>query len=194
MTDGRFAFAAAVRVIHRVHNRTADFRTLTEISRLTRFTEGYDFVLYVTYLTDRRAAFQRNVSHFAAGQTKRCVFAFGSHDLRREPRASCDLSAFAGRKFHVVHHRTYGNVFKRQRVAHFDIRFRAAHHLVAHVQSEGSEDIRLHAVRIYDQRDVCASVRIVFDSNYSCRDIIFSSLEVDDSVLPPPMCLQVILP
>ena len=56
MAYGCLAFAAAVRVIYGVHNRAAYFRALTEVSRLTGFAEGYDFVFYVAHLTDRGTA------------------------------------------------------------------------------------------------------------------------------------------
>ena len=45
-----------------------------------------------------------------------------------------------------------------------------------------SKDICFLTICVADQCDVCCSVRIVLDSNYSCGDSIFSSLEVDDSV------------
>ena len=60
MTDGRFAFATAVRVVARVHNRTAYFGTASQVTLLTGLTEGYDFVLGVADLTDHSTAGQRN--------------------------------------------------------------------------------------------------------------------------------------
>ena len=48
--------------------------------------------------------------------------------------------------------------------------------------TEDSKDISFLAVCIADQRDVCAPVRIVLNSNYSCRNSVFLSLKVDNSV------------
>ena len=43
-TDGGLSFAAAVRVVARVHDDAADGRTDTEISRFARFADSHDFV------------------------------------------------------------------------------------------------------------------------------------------------------
>ena len=59
---------------------------------------------------------------------------------------------------------------------------RAIHDFHAILQSFRSKDVSLLAVCIADQCDVCGSVGIVFDSDYSCRNIIFISLEIDNSV------------
>ena len=58
MSDGRFAFAAAVRVVVRVHYRTADGGTGTEVTGLARFTYTDNLVFEITYLTYRCLALQ----------------------------------------------------------------------------------------------------------------------------------------
>ena len=56
MTDGRFAFTAAVRVVVRVHYRTAYGRLHAEMTGFTRFSDTDNFVFYVADLSDRRFA------------------------------------------------------------------------------------------------------------------------------------------
>ena len=145
--------------------------------------------VYITYrvldiadLADRRAAALKHKPHFAAGHSQRDVFAFHSHDLRGHTRASGDLSALAWGQLDVVHHGTYGNIFKGKRIADLDVRGGAAHELVAHVEADGRENIRLYAVRVREERDVGASVGIVLNALYRRGDTVFRALEVDDAV------------
>lgn len=92
------------------------------MTSLARFADANDFVVEIADLTDRRSAVDENVSHFAAGHTHDCVFAFFCHKLCRVACRSCDDSAVAGLQLDVVDHRTDGNCGKRKRVAHFDVR------------------------------------------------------------------------
>ena len=121
-TDGALAFATAVGVVARVHNYAANGRFNAHMSFTSGFTQTYDFVFEIAYLTDSSSASERNVSHFAAGHTKGGFVVFLSHKLSRASRASCYLSAAFGLKFYVVNHRTYGDVGKAQAVAGFDVR------------------------------------------------------------------------
>ena len=64
---GRLALAAAVRVIARVHDGTADGGTYAHVTGFTRFAYADDFVFQIAHLTDGRLAGNEHVSHFAAG-------------------------------------------------------------------------------------------------------------------------------
>ena len=85
-------------------------------------------------------------------------------------------------KLYVVNHGTNRNLGQRQAVSRSYFGSSAAHNLHANFQSFRSQDVCFLAVCIADQSDVCCSVRIVLDRFNSCRNIIFSSLKVDDSV------------
>ena len=78
---------------------------------------------------------------------------------------------------------TERNIGERQAVADLDIGFRTAGYYVAYIQSLRSEDVALFAVCIVQQCDAAGTVRIVFDRCNRCRDSVFISLEVNDSVL-----------
>ena len=183
MSDGRFALAAAVRVIARVHYGTSYGRSDTQMSGLTCLTYSHDFVIEVAYLTDSCLTLNRNVSHFAAGKFKRCKSAFFRHKLRSHTGGSRHLTALTGLKFHVVYHSTYGNILQGKAVAYLDIRFRARNNAVTDGKSDRSENISLFAVRIINGRDVRRSVGIVFDGLYCCLDTVFISLEIYYTVL-----------
>ena len=182
MSDGSSAFAAAVRVIARVHYRTSDGGSDTHVSRLTCFTYSDDFVVEVAYLSDSRLALNRNVSHFAARHFKSSHSVLFRHKLSSHTGGSRYLTAFAGLKFDVVNHRTYGNEFERKRVAYLYIGVLSGYDNVSDVKSQRSEDISLFSVLVAKKGDVCRSVRIVFDGLYYRFDSVFVSLEIDDTI------------
>ncbi len=82
-----------------------------------------------------------------------------------------------------MHRRTGGNVLQRQRVADQDVRLRAAHDLLSDLQSDGLDDVALLAVRVVDQRDARAAVRIVLDRRNGARNPELVALEVDQAKL-----------
>ena len=110
MTDGRLAFAAAVRVVVGVHNRAADGGTDAEVARLTRLTYSYNLVLDVADLTDGRLALDGNESHFARRHLQGRVGALFCHYLSGNAGGSRYLRAAAGLKLDCVHDGTYGDV------------------------------------------------------------------------------------
>ena len=59
---------------------------------------------------------------------------------------------------------------------------RSIHNNHSNFQSLRSKDVSFLAVCVADQCNVSSSVRIVLDTNNSCRNSIFSSLEIDDSI------------
>ena len=179
-TDRGFAFTAAVRVIAWVHDDAADGRTNVHVTFTACFTERN---VAVTDLTDGSFATDRNVTHFAAWHSECSVFAFLSHKLCGAAGSSCDLAALSGLQFDVVDHGADRDIFKRQAVAHFDVRVFAAYNGVARSQAERSENVSLFAVGVNEERNVCGTVRIVLNAFDFCRDTVFVTFEIDDAVL-----------
>lgn len=64
----------------------------------------------------------------------------------------------------------------------------ASHHLIAHFQTFGSEDIPLFAVCVEQKGDEGRAIRIVFNALDRGRDIVFVSAEIHQTVHPfvPP--------
>lgn len=163
-TDRGFAFTTAVRVIAWVHDDAADGRTNVHVTFTACFTERNIAVVEVTDLTDGSFATDRNVTHFAAWHSECSVFAFLSHKLCGAAGSSCDLAALSGLQFDVVDHGADRDIFKRQAVAHFDVRVFAAYNGVARSQAERSENVSLFAVGVNEERNVCGTVRIVLNA------------------------------
>ena len=93
------------------------------------------------------------------------------------------LRALAGTKLDVVHRRAGRNVLQRQRVADENIGVRAAHDRLTDRETDGLNDVALLAVRVVDQRDARAAVRIVLDGRDGAGDAVLVALEVDEAQL-----------
>ena len=81
-----------------------------------------------------------------------------------------------------MNHSTNRNILQRQAVTGMNLCLRSIHDYHSNFQSLRSKDVRFLTICVADQCNVSSSVRIVLDTNNSCRDSIFSSLEVDDSI------------
>src|SRR5699024_7447373 len=93
--DTGLSFSTTMRMVVRVHNRTADGRTNTHVTLASCFTDVDQVVLSISYHTYSRSAVQRNHSHLSGGQTKGRVLAFLSHELRAVSCGTNHLSALA---------------------------------------------------------------------------------------------------
>src|SRR5699024_3004974 len=103
--------------------------------------------------------------------------------LRRDACGTRDLAAPARLELDVMHHGTDGDVLEGQAVAGLDVGIGAGENGVAHVQTDGREDVPLFAVRILQEGDVGAAVGVVLDALDLGGDIVFIALEIDDAVL-----------
>ena len=139
-------------------------------------------VVAVANFSDGSSASHADLSNFAGRKSYLCVISFLCHELCAVSCGSCKLTALARLKFNIVDNCTNRNVCDRKCVSCNDVGFRAGYNLLSNGKSLWSEDVFLFAVCINKECDVCASVRIVFDGSYRCRNIVLCSLEVDDSV------------
>ena len=148
MSDGALAFAAAVRVVVGVHDRTANRGTDAEMSCLARLAYAHDFVLEVADLSYGGFALERYEAHFARRHLQSRISAFFCHNLSGNARGSRYLSASAGFEFYSVNDSTDGDVGKSKAVARLNVRARTGEHFVAGRKAYGSENVSLFAVRI----------------------------------------------
>ncbi len=162
------------------------------------FTDVDVFLIHIANLADRRFRADEDHSDFAGGESHLSVSALFCHQLCGIACASYELRAFAGFYFHIVDHRADRDCRERQCVAGLDVRLCAGNNRVSHFEADRSDDVSLLSVNVMEQRDVCASVWIVFDGCNLSRHAVFVAFEIDDPVFsllaPPPTCLTVILP
>jgi len=181
--DRALAFAAAVRVIARVHCRTSDGRTDAQPSGAAGFAEVDQAVILIADDADGGTAVVEELADLAGAQSQRCVSSFKAQDLRAAAGASGQLSAFARNQLDAVDEGSFRNALQLHRVADLDVLSRSADDLGAAGQFLRAENVSLLAVGVVDQSDVGAAVRIVFDAGDRADDAVLVALEVDDAVL-----------
>ena len=139
-------------------------------------------MLFVADLADRRPAVALHAPHLARGKPQHHVLAFLRQQLAAVARRSRDLPAPARDQFNIVHVRAQRHVAERHAVAQLKLHLLAAHHLRAHLEALRGDHVALLAVRVHQQRDMRAPVRIVFDRRDARRDAVLVAAVVDYAV------------
>src|SRR5262245_22928238 len=159
----RLALAAAVRVVDGVHRGAAHGRTLAAPTAAAGLAAGDVLVVEVSDLADGRAAGERDAAQLSRGEAQDAVALVLRDELDPRAGAAGHLPAAAGLELDVVDERPGRDVLERKRVPWLDVGVRARLDARADAQSRRSEDVRLRAVRIVEQRDVRRTVRVVLD-------------------------------
>src|SRR5512141_1717730 len=116
-TAGGAAFAAAQRMVDRVHDDAADRGANAEPAIAAGLAERDLFVVEVADLADGRHAIDEDKPDFAGGQPKVGVLPFLRQDLDDRTRGTGDLSAFANLELDVVDERADRDVPDREGIA-----------------------------------------------------------------------------
>ena len=180
----RLAFAAAERMIDRVHRDAAHVRPLAQPAAAAGLADRHVLVIDVADLADRREALHVDLANLARRHLHRRVVAFLGHQLHRRSGAARDLAALAGPQLHVVEQRAERDVLQRQRVARQDVDVLPGDDRVADLQADRLQDVALLAVGVGQQRDARRAVRVVLDRRDLRRNVALVALEVDDAVHP----------
>ena len=178
------AFAAAERMVDRVHRDAAHVRTLAHPAAASRLADRHVLVIDVADLADRREALHADLANLARRHLDRRVVAFLGDQLHGRSGAARDLPALARPELDVVQQRAERNVLQRQRVARQDVDRLAGDDRVAHLQAVRLQDVALLAVRVGQQRNARRAVRVVLDRRDLRRNVALVALEVDDAVHP----------
>src|SRR5688500_6976597 len=175
--------ATAVRMVDRVHRRTAHRRAHATPAARAGLAELLQVVLGVADLADRRAAFRRNLAHLAGAQAQRGITLLASDQLRRGTCRTRDLRTLARLHLDAMHRRADRDVAQRKRVADLDRRITTGHQLIADLRTLRRDDVATFTVHETQQRDVRSAVGIVLDALDAAGDAFLVALEVDDPVM-----------
>ena len=117
------AFAAAVRMVDRVHGDAAIVRTLAEPAVAAGLAERGVHVVGVRHRADRRIALAMHEALLARVESQRDIALVAADDLRVRPGRARDRAALADLQLDVVHDGADRNVGERHRVArlHVDV-------------------------------------------------------------------------
>src|ERR1700712_3092982 len=177
------AFAAAVRVIDRVHRDTTNRRADTLPALRTGLAVLAQVVFFVGGLADGGAAVDVDLADFTRTQPKLGVGAFTRHQRAGRAGRTRDLRALARHHLDAMDDRADRDVADRKRVAGLDRRFGAGQDGGTHFETARSDDVATLAVCVADQRDVRRAVRVVLDRFDLRRDGVLVAHEVDHAVV-----------
>src|SRR2546430_8310926 len=180
----RFPFAAAERVVDRVHRDPPHAGHAPEPAALARLAHRQELVLGVRALAHGGEALTAHHPHFGGAQPQRDVVPFLRHDLHAGSGRAGHLAAAPDLEPDVVYRGAQRDLEQRHRVAYPDVGARAGDDRVAHGESLGGEDVALLAVSVEQQRDACRAVRVVFDRRHLGRHAELLAPEVDAAILP----------
>src|SRR5256885_6686095 len=128
---GRAAFAAAVRMVDRVHCHAAHRRAHAAPALAAGLADRLEVMFGIADLADGRAAIDMHLADLARAKPELRVRAFARQHLHMRARRARELRALAGLHLDAVHFRADRDVAKRQRIAGLDRRLRAGHELRA---------------------------------------------------------------
>src|SRR5574344_817748 len=119
--DRAFAFAAAVRVVIRVHRRAANGRTDVVPAGLARFSFINEVEVLIANDSDGRPAVIEELPDLGGSKTDHDVLAFRTQHLSGGSGRAAHLAAFARLELNVVDEGSFGDGFEFAAVAGFDI-------------------------------------------------------------------------
>src|SRR6267142_5349984 len=172
------ALAPAHRVVDGVHHGAAHRRTKPLPAHAPGLADRHVLVVEVADLADGRHALEGDVAHLARGQLDGGPVALLGEQLRLRARAPAQLRAPTLLQLDVVHEGADGDVPDGQRVARQDVRLRAGHHDLVHLEAVRRDDVALLAVAVVQQRQPRRAIRVVLDRRHPRRDAELFAPEV----------------
>ncbi|CRI66178.1 conserved hypothetical protein [Thiocapsa sp. KS1] len=180
---GGTAFAAAVRMIDRVHDHAANGRPHTAPARSTGLAELAQTVLAVADLADDGATIDMDLAHLPGAQTQGRALAVARHELGGATCGPCQLGTLAGTHLDAVHLGADRNVAQRHAVADADRRGLAGLDTPADSKALRGNDVGTLAVGKLQQRQMGGAVRVVLEPFDDRRDPFLVALEVDKPIV-----------
>ena len=181
-TAGGAAFAAAVRMVDRVHDDAAVMRALAQPTMTTGLAHRRVHVVGVRDGANRRVALTMNEALLARIQTNRHITLVATDDLRVGAGRARHGAALADLHLDVVDDRADRHGRQRHRVARLHVDLNTGHDLVAHRQTLRRQDVGQRAIGILDQRDEGGAVGIVLEALDLGGHIDLATLEVDEAI------------
>src|SRR3569833_1769390 len=181
-TAGGAAFAAAMRMVDRVHRDTAIMRLAAEPPVAAGLADGDVHVIRVGNRTDGAGAAAVNQTLLSRIQTHDDVVLVTTDELRVGAGGTSELAALADLQFDIVNDGADRHVAERHDIARLHVDVVAGSHGVADREPLRGQDIGLGAVGVLQKRNEGGTVRIVFQPLNGRRHIDLGALEIDDAI------------
>src|ERR1700712_3202229 len=179
---GGAAFAAAVRMVHRVHGDAAIVRLAAEPAVAAGLADRDIHVIRIGHSTNGAGAAAVNQALFARVQADDDVVMVAADQLGIGAGRARQLTALADLQFDVVDDGADRHVAQRHHIARLYVDVVAGNHGVADGETLRSQNVSLGAVGIFQERDKGGAVRIVFETLDGRRHVDLGALEVDDTI------------
>ena len=137
----------------------------------------------VTNGSNRRPAISMNQPNFSRLKFKRYIVTLFSHQLNPATGTPSNLRSLTGAHLHIMYQSALRNILEKETIADADFRILTRHQHIPHIQLTGSDDITLLSIRIGQEGDPRAAIRIVFNTNDFRRDTVFPPLKINDPIL-----------
>src|SRR5467141_932954 len=183
LARGGLAFTSAVRIVVRIHRDAAYGGPHAAPAHSPGLADRFEAVLLVADLADGGAAVDVHLADLARTQPQLRVAALSRKQLNRGARGARELCAPAGLHLDTVNRGADRDVPQRQGITRFDRRLHPGHELRAGSHTLGRDDVAALAVRIAEQCDVRAPVRIVFEPLDLGRNAVLVAAKIDDAVI-----------
>ena len=161
---GGAAFAAAVRVVDRVHGHAADVRAAALVTDAAGLAEDLVHVVGVRHRADRGHAAVLHHAQLARAQADLGVAGVAADQLGVGAGRAGDLAALHGLQFDIVDDGADRQAAQGRGVARLHVDLFGGDHLVAGLQPLRGQDIGQLAVGVLDQGDEGGAVGVVFQA------------------------------
>src|SRR5262245_30886053 len=176
---GGAPFAAAMRMVDRVHGDAAIVRTPAHPALAAGLADRNVHVVGVRDRPDRPHAAAVDQALLGGIEPDDDVVAVAADDLRIGAGRARDLAALAELELDIVHDGADRNVAERHGIARLHVNMLAGDDSIAGRDPLRRQNIGELAVLVLDERDEGGAVRIVFEPLNGRRHVELAALEVD---------------
>src|SRR5688572_16635713 len=178
------ALATAVRMVARVHRRSAHLGPSTHVARTAGLADLLVLMVEVAHLADGRHALDAHPAHLARRQADGGEVALLGKQLGAAAGAPHDLPAATGDQLDVVDLGAERDAAHGQRIADPGLDVGSAGDAVADLQAVRQQHVALVAVGVVQQADASGAVRVVLDRRDPRRHAVLLALPVDHAIEP----------
>ena len=171
------------RMVVRVHGHTADGRANTQPTCATSFAQVDIALVRIGNTANCCQTIGMNFAQLTAVHFNLRINAVLTHQLGIATCTARQLAAGTRFQFNVVHNRTDWHIFQRHCVTRLNVFTCARDNHITRLQITRGQNIRTHTVSIFNQRNKCSAVWVIFQTNNCRRHTRLFALKVNQTIL-----------
>jgi hypothetical protein len=189
ITLPRLSFAAAMRVVDRIHHDTTHMRASAQPSIPTCLPHINILMVRIANLPNGRHARRKDSPHFTGPESHLDILAITSHDLSGAAGAANQLTALSGLQLDIMDRGSQWHTGQWQRIPNTDLGSQTSLHHIANLEPDRSQDITLLAILVVHQGNASRTIRVVFQRGNGARDARLIPLKINlpiETLMPAP--------